>query len=38
MEVLNGLEDMLKAKNIKFMRIDGSVTKEKRHENVMKFQ
>jgi len=36
--MLDGLEDMLQGKNVKFMRIDGSVTKEKRHENVVNFQ
>jgi SWI/SNF-related matrix-associated actin-dependent regulator of chromatin subfamily A-like protein 1 len=36
--VLDGLEQAMGTKNVKFIRIDGSVTKERRHEGVMKFQ
>ena len=31
MAVLDGLEEAFVAKKVKFMRIDGSITKEKRH-------
>ena len=31
MTMLDGIESMLKNKSIKYMRIDGSITKERRH-------
>ena len=36
--VLDGLQAALKEKKVKFMRIDGSITKEIRHANVTNFQ
>ena len=38
MNMLDGLQACFEQKKIKFMRIDGSVSKERRHENVTNFQ